>query len=192
MYELSDRGLLGNVLPTMTWRQFAEWSVFVVDKTGRMPPGRFGLRHRNIIGFPWTRPVGNARKFARYVGKLLKAKLLREEDVCVTVITDLPEEKRTLQGEIWVEPGQGLMLGWSGWLCNPYTCREEMRQPAGVVEMSGMVAKGLLDTFMDANSRAWADELLETYPGHVIEFSSFSRKLGLFGWNTLFWEVRYY
>ncbi len=34
--------------------------------------------------------------------------------------------------------------------------------------------------------------LIETYPEHVIEFSTFRRRVGELGWNTIFWEVRLY
>jgi hypothetical protein len=198
MYDMSERGLLGNVLTTLTWAEFITMcdgnDAFSGEASDNyvVVPGRFGLRHRNITGFKFTKPVGDAYEFETYVRDLLREKTMHEEDVVVCVITDLKEDRRTLQGEIWLEAGHGLTLGWSGELFNPYTCREEMRRPGGVVEDSGMRAKALLDTFMDANSRAWVDELLDTYQDHVIEFSSFSNTLGCFGWNTLFWEVRNY
>lgn len=188
MYALSDAGLLGNCLPTMSWDEFA----VAYQQHGISMKGRFGLRHRRITGFPWTRPVGSAEQFAAYVEPLLRERIMSAEDVCVTVITDLPEEKRTLQGEVFVSPWKGLTLGWSGELFSPYTCREEMRLPSGVVEHTGATARAYLETFMDPVSYEWLQELLSTYDGAVVEFSSFSCGLGRFGWNTLFWEVRNY
>jgi hypothetical protein len=51
----------------------------------------------------------------------------------------------------------------------------------------------LLDRFMDPNSRADLDALLDLYPDAAVEFSCFSVNVGIFpARNTIFWETRNY
>lgn len=57
----------------------------------------------------------------------------------------------------------------------------------------GIIANILLQQFMCPNSWEWLQVLLYRYPGHVIEFSTFSRNWGtLPNYNTVFWEIRLY
>jgi len=59
--------------------------------------------------------------------------------------------------------------------------------------VQGLRAISLLRHFMDPPSYEWLEYLLDTYPGHVVEFSCFSRPWGTIpGMNTVFWEVRQY
>ena len=58
---------------------------------------------------------------------------------------------------------------------------------------SGVVARQLLRRHLNANSLDDIDELLTTYPGHVIEFSTLKNCLGtLEHRNHIIWEVRDY
>ncbi len=45
---------------------------------------------------------------------------------------------------------------------------------------------------MDASSWAHLNRLFDEYPDAVVEFTVYSKPLGHFGWNTIFWEVRNY
>lgn len=57
----------------------------------------------------------------------------------------------------------------------------------------GLYAKILLQHYMDAYSFEDICLLLEKYPGHVIEFSTYGINLGnIPGRNTIIWEVRKY
>lgn len=57
----------------------------------------------------------------------------------------------------------------------------------------GLQAAALLQKYMCPNSLDWLNELLVRYPGHVVEFSVFSKNWGtLPNFNTVFWEVRNY
>lgn len=57
----------------------------------------------------------------------------------------------------------------------------------------GLQAKNLLKGHMDAASYNDVMELLDLYPGHVIEFSVCDRQVGMVpGRNTVIWEVRDY
>lgn len=56
----------------------------------------------------------------------------------------------------------------------------------------GLRASLLLQEAMDPVSWDWLNYLLEAYPDHVVEFSTFSVGWGTLGWNTVFWECRLY
>lgn len=56
----------------------------------------------------------------------------------------------------------------------------------------GIKARRILQYFMDANSYGNVDRLLTSFQGAVVEFSTFSKPVGDFRWNTVFWEVRNY
>lgn len=99
-----------------------------------------------------------------------------------------PTELTTFQGEV-----QESNIGW----LNLYFSTVPKPMRASLVEggrqVSGLLAKTLLDHFMDGRSRRWLDWLLYAYPGHVIEFSCYKQCWGtLPGHNTVFWEVRKY
>ena len=56
---------------------------------------------------------------------------------------------------------------------------------------AGVVARCILEQYMDGNSYSWLQQLLSTYRYSVVEFSCFSREWGTIrGHNTVFWEVR--
>jgi hypothetical protein len=57
----------------------------------------------------------------------------------------------------------------------------------------GIIATFLLKHFLCPNSYEWLQVLLDYYPDHVVEFSTYSVNWGtLPGYNTVFWEVRKY
>lgn len=60
-------------------------------------------------------------------------------------------------------------------------------------QANGLRAKLLIGHYLDDNSLAWLNHLLETYPYHVVEFTTLSREWGTVpGYRTIFWEVRNY
>lgn len=63
----------------------------------------------------------------------------------------------------------------------------------GEKHQSGIIALLTLKYYLCPNSYDWLHVLLERYPGHVVEFSSFSCNWGtLPHYNTVFWEIRAY
>lgn len=96
-----------------------------------------------------------------------------------------PHEVTLLQGEVMRGP-RGLELLWT---TDPQPMRDALRASSQV--SYGLVVRQLLEA-MDAVSREWLDYLLDAYDGHVVEFSTFGRRCGILGWNTLIWEVRLY
>lgn len=98
-----------------------------------------------------------------------------------------PDEHLVLQGEVTRETW-GLELKYS---TKPgLVMREAMRDAQWA---RGLVADMLLRAHLDASSYDALMELLDTYPNHVVEFSTYSRALGAIpGRNTVVWECRDY
>lgn len=98
-----------------------------------------------------------------------------------------PDEKLTIQGEVTRGVG-GLYLTFS--VDKNKKMRDAMRHP---LRAEGLDAVMLLKAYLDANSYQDLMDLLDGFPDHVVEFSTYSMPLG---WarqrNTVFWEVRAY
>lgn len=98
-----------------------------------------------------------------------------------------PTEKTIFQGELRRDE-QGLCLYYSG-LAKP------MREALAIssLHVTRLTAKLALQYHMCPNSYDWTMTLLDRYPGHVIEFSTFSEPWGTIpGYNTVWWEIRMY
>jgi hypothetical protein len=96
--------------------------------------------------------------------------------------------KRTLfQGEV-MRSYQGLYLYYST-VAKPM--RDSLKE--GGRDVSGIIAVGLLRHYLCHRSYEWLMELLDRYPNHVVEFSTYGVNWGTVpGFNTVFWEVRNY
>jgi len=96
-----------------------------------------------------------------------------------------PEAKKIFQGEVMESPMTFLKYNL---LALP------MRQAFQIQTLYavGLTARILLREYLDSPSLEWLEFLLESYPDHVIEFSTYSIAWGILGWNTVFWEVRKY
>ena len=73
------------------------------------------------------------------------------------------------------------------------TVKKPMRDAFKVEDNTifGLQAKAVVSNCLDANSQDWIEVLLDRYPNHIIEFSTYSTQWGtLPGYNTVFWEVR--
>ena len=98
-----------------------------------------------------------------------------------------PEDKKIFQGEVqrglW-----GLDLHY-----NLEALPMRLVSPKDWYNTRGLTANLLIDSYMCQRSNQWLEYLLEEYPGHVIEFSTYSMQWGnVPGYNTVFWEVRNY
>lgn len=167
----------GNCSPS--WGTLEQW---LTNLYNRPTNDRFHIRKR----IPWVlgdytdqTPVmliRNWRDLAHEYG---------EQNLYISTMA--PEEKKIFQGEVALGP-------WGYYLYyNTYAL--PMRQGMALITYSaqGLRAKLLLDHYLCPNSREWLDYLLESYPNHVVEFSTYSVEWGtLPGYNTLFWEVRQY
>ena len=64
---------------------------------------------------------------------------------------------------------------------------------AGGFELTGLELLQTLRRYMDISSYEWLQHLINSYPGHTIEFSVFVKYIGnIPRRNTIFWEVRRY
>jgi hypothetical protein len=98
-----------------------------------------------------------------------------------------PTEKTLFQGEVQ----QGI------WGVDLYytTVAKPMREALALWsrQVSGIIAVSLLRKFLCWRSYEWLEYLLEAYPDHVVEFSTYSQQWGtMVDYNTVFWEVRAY
>lgn len=181
MYGLQKRGLLGNFLPTWDWREFLENPI----------EGSFGFRHKTYSGSPLFKRGFNRGSMIEYVEDLLVSKKIVESDVCISEDTTLYDDSRQLQGEAFLSTESSLVFAYSGVLGNKLTCREEVRQTS-LVTLHGLQAKLLLQRHLDVDSWECLQRLLRDYPDAVHEITAFSGHVGVFGWNTVFWESRDY
>lgn len=100
-----------------------------------------------------------------------------------------PHDCNVLQGEVANWAGRGIVLYSSDAVGLPM--RDALARNGQ--QTFGLQAVFKLRQALDAGSLDWLYHLLETYPGHTIEFSAFSKPWGtLSGYNTVFWEVRNY
>jgi hypothetical protein len=98
----------------------------------------------------------------------------------------MPDEHLTIQGNVWHD----------GHLQLEYSCvagighRQAVRFPLCA---QGLKAVSLLKQFMDPSSYDDLQEMLDTYEGAIVEFSTYGKSVGVIpGRNTVFWEVRNY
>jgi hypothetical protein len=101
-----------------------------------------------------------------------------------------PHHCNVIQGEVQVMPSiGGITLMYSTVPGLPM--REALAQETQYAR--GIIALCHLQRFLCPSSYQWLHTLLARYPGHVVEFSTFSRNWGtLPHYNTVFWEVRNY
>ena len=98
------------------------------------------------------------------------------------------DELLTIQGEL-------VQCDWCGYALFYSTARTRMREAlkSSSRHHEGPGALLILQGLMTPSSYADLEVLLDQYPGHVIEFSTFSQCLGCIpGRNTIIWEVRLY
>lgn len=99
-----------------------------------------------------------------------------------------PHDHNLIQGELY-RSERGVELFYSTKVGLPM--RDALLcQPS---QIHGIMVLMLLKHYMDNNSYEWTMELLDRYPDHTVEFSTFSKEWGTVpGYNTVYWEVRLY
>lgn len=173
----------GNAPPT--WDSLADWATWAVLKptgfwlqTDRL----YHIRNRIASGPTYYDVTANSMiyKWDSLITQGAKAKNLYISEMAPTALT-------LFQGEVC----QSTEHLWLTYSLLPFTMREALAKQTLVT--CGIMASALLRKYMDDNSYGWLEHLLETYPGHVIEFSVFSKPWGTVpNHNTVFWEVRAY
>ena len=186
-YEMWEAGLLGN--RTQIWRdpEAAYWWGY--EKASHSPdPTRLPeigfreIRRQGTPGagawekVPWHHVLETADQW------MLNGRNFIMDD-------GAPDEYRTMQGEV-VRTERGL----EGFLDLEGKLAMRPAMAAGHMKHYGYLqTRLLLERFMDANSRDDLDMILDLFPDHAVEFSTFTVNVGVFPRrNTLFWEVRLY
>ncbi len=99
-----------------------------------------------------------------------------------------PDNDLLIQGEFYHDDEKGYAL----------FCSTEQTQMRRALKNSGrqflgLQALGRMQYYLNDNSYQMMTDLLDTYPGAVIEFSVYGHTLGTVpGHNTIIWEVRNY
>jgi hypothetical protein len=100
----------------------------------------------------------------------------------------MPDDFLTIQGNVWYD--LGLKMEYS--TVPGIGHRDAVRQP-NMRTAEGLMATSLLNTYLDPNSRDDLRELFEIYPEAVVEFSTYSKHVGILPLrNTIVWECRQY
>lgn len=170
-------GEFGNASPT--WNNLAEWAT----SSGWWYGSHFHIRNRVAGGPTYYNVFCGGLKFAW--NELLR-KGMKETDLYISAMA--PSEKTILQGEVTQSAENSIELFYT-------TVAKPMRE--ALAEKSeravGITAVNLLKCNLCPNSYEWLQILLERYPNHVVEFSTYSCCWGtLPNFNTVTWEVRAY
>lgn len=160
------RGEFGNSSPT--WETPSELAA----------SGYFGLAHLR------NRVVGGATYYNLTAEEALD-RWLKEQDRTAWYVSAMAPACYTLNAEV-LQTERHLDVHYS--LVNAPMRQALASEPRWV---DGIMAVLLLRKYLCPNSLEWLYELLERYPGHVVELSSFTREWGTIpGYNTVYWEVR--
>lgn len=175
MYPLYEAGKFGNKLES--------WSS-VDEYLSSGSPKSVGLRYKGQTGGLWFQSYLKPTEVRAVADRWLTE---GAKESLIVVSEAAPDEYIIAQGEVcrylW-----GLELRYS-------TVKTAMRKALATEQhhARGLRAKMLLESWMSPGSLNDLNELLDTYPDAVIEFSTFSIELGSCPHrNTLIWEVRNY
>jgi len=178
-YRLSQQLLLGNRLRHWTYEEF------LAEHPEDLPP-LIGIRYKDGTRRSGTglHTYGDALRLA---SQTLDKSILQFDE-------GAPHQRLTLQGELTTDT-RGLYLRYSRHQLHQ---RELWKLDDQLYEIGttcvsharGLLATSLLQVYLDPISRETINEILAAYDDCVVEFSTFSRPVGVLGWNTLIWEVR--
>ena len=183
-------GEFGNASPT--WDDFASWHRdCCYEGTHSVKKSREGLYHiRNRVAgaetwydIPAGAPIGDSNLWRCWYE--VATKKYKPPQLYISMMA--PTEKTLFQGEV--------MRGLWGLELLYTTVAKPMRDALAerCARVRGIIAVTLLKHFLCPNSYEWLQHLLETYPDHVVEFSTYSTNWGTVpGYNTVYWECRKY
>lgn len=163
---------------TQTWNTVDEFATWVQENDPR-ERNQYHLRNR----------IAGGATYYNLYGSECVARWMEQPDRSSWYAAAMVDHSRqTIQGEVWDSP-TGLTLYYTDVKAPMRTALAEKSD-----QVSGIIARFLLRRYLCPNSYDWLWELLERYPGHVIEFTAFERRgIGtLPNYNTIFWEVRNY
>lgn len=168
-------GEFGNASPT--WDTYEEWE----QDCCRFPASQnYHIRNRVASAQTWYNISLTVMPGAW--SKAIESGY-RASDLYISAMA--PHQYNLLQGEVQ-QTYEGLSLFYSDQVGVPMRTALESG-----VSVKGLAATSLLKSRLCPNSWDWLNVLLDWYPGHVVEFSTFSINWGtLPNFNTVFWEVR--
>ena len=173
MYELLLAGKLGNRVRAWDGLKALEASGY---------RGQVSLRSKNIAD-----PVAVYHVPYEMLHEVLDANhLCHRTDIVYS--ESPPDEMRVIQGELTRSPYCGLFFKYT---FAPLPMRSAFDQ-GSFQYAEGLRAKLLLEHYVDPSSLDDLYELLDEYPDHVIEFSSFAVPVGVLGRLAVIWECRLY
>jgi hypothetical protein len=171
-----QRGFYGNKL--RTWGSFEEWQASAY-------PGHVSIRYKEPQS-PWCRYNVTPDHVPVWLQQFRAEGAVMEKFIFGEMA---PDERLTIQGELH-RSEKGLEL-----FCSVFKgrMREALTNANGAVTFTGAGALAVLQTYLTGSSYSDLEELLEFFPDHVIEFSTYEMCLGSCrGRNSIVWEVRAY
>lgn len=176
MYRLYEAGAFGN--------HFRCWSTIGAWWRDHDPTHRFNFRYKGT----------GTNKFVLYDIPAVEVpnrfcELVLEgyspKDIHVTE-GDYGSVDRTLNGEVAVMDMEPILH----YSTSPLVMREALATDSH--NLHGPAVWEFLVDYMDTKSYHNLLRLLRDYPNHVVEFTCYQGKVGVLGWNTVFWECRAY
>lgn len=145
-------------------------------------PSLFHVRNRVAGGKTW---YNCAAWYVAEVYRLAELEGIHSDSLYISAMA--PTEQTLFQGEV--------MRGIWGLELTYTTVAKPMRD--ALCECTkvarGVIANSLLRHFLCSNSYNWLEVLLDRYPDHAVEFSTYAVEWGTLPcYNTVFWEVRKY
>ena len=103
----------------------------------------------------------------------------------ILVDEQAPDDLSTLKGEV-MRPNMDYL-----YMRYDQTPGLRMRQAYPTMKhIWGLKAVNLLKRHLDAPSWDCLQDIFDRYPNAIVELTCYSKSVGIFGWNTIFWEIR--
>jgi hypothetical protein len=173
-YKLYRKLQLGNTTHNFTWDQYLKEQKASFD---------VGVRN-TIPGSPLMKYNMSRKEAISYGAELLTKHGLKPEQLIISELA--PDDKLTIQ----VEALRTTRYVYARYSQIPGLRMREAMLNAKHIE--GLAALHLMKQHMDGSSWNFLNDVWDDYPDSVVEFTCYDRSVGVFGWNTLFWEVRNY
>ena len=171
---LSNKGILGNRFRTFATVEDAYWSGVPC----------FYIRGP-VAGWPHMVQCCPVAQLDETVARIERKGTPRSQMQFVEVKPD--GTPRTINAEI-LRGEQGLWLRYGS--SSVLNLRHDLEQNG--IHAQGIKAKQVMWTRMPQEDVDMVDELLDDWPGAIIEFSTYEQRVGIFDRYTVIWEVRHY
>lgn len=171
---LYEQGLFGN--KPITWANVDQFIAL-----GNRP-GTYSLRYRSGGHEAFRRYELRSDEIPGAVLEIERAGGLRDR---ISVNESMPDHTLLLQGDTTIDHQSWYLFGST----------EQTKMAIALKrarQYHGSAALCRLKTCLDTPSFNQLEYLLDAYPDHIIEFSAYAIPVGVLGYNTVFWDVRYH